>query len=72
MGPLTDILNRFKDKSAEELRSYLEGYNQAYTDMEIEKRKRQKETLEMLRKHQSFPRIQNKSSNEEFSKGEDI
>lgn len=49
MGSLTDILNRFKDKPAEELRSYLEGYNQAYVDMEIEKRRRQKETLETLR-----------------------
>jgi len=84
MGPLTDILDRFKDKPAEELRSYLEGYNQACTAMEIEKRKRQKETLEILRKHQSFPRISslrspshdsrglNTSSYEEFSKGEDI
>lgn len=70
MGPLTDILNRFKDKSAEELRSYLEGYNQAYVDMEIEKRKRQKETLETLRRYNS--RIQNTSSNEELSKGEDV
>lgn len=84
MGPLTDILNRFKDRPAEELKAYLEGYNQAYVDMEIGKRKRQKETLEILRKHQSFPRISaqpspphdsrglNTSSNEEFSKGEDI
>lgn len=84
MGPLTDILNRFKDRPAEELKAYLEGYDQACIDMWNEKRKRQKETLEMLRKHQSFPRISslrspshdsrglNKSSNEEFSKGEDI
>ena len=72
MGPLTDILYRFKDRTAEELKAYLEGYKQACVDMETEKRKRQKETLEILRKHQSFPRIQNKSSNEEFSKGEDI
>ena len=70
MGPLIDILNRFKDKPAEELRSYLEGYNQAYADMEIVKRKRQKETLETLKRYNS--RIQNISSNEEFSKGEDI
>lgn len=70
MGSLTDILNRFKDKPAEELRSYLEGYNQAYVDMEIEKRKRRQETLETLRRY-NF-RIQNTSSNEEFSKGEDI
>lgn len=70
MGSLTDILNRFKDKPAEELRSYLEGYNQAYVDMEIEKRRRRKETLETLRRYNS--RIQNNSSNEEFSKGEDI
>ena len=84
MTPLTDILDRFKDKPAEELRSYLEGYIQACVDMENEKRKRQKETLEALRKHQSFPRISsprspshdsrglNTSSNEEFLKGEDI
>lgn len=84
MGPMTDILNRFKDKPAEELRSYLEGYNQACIDMETEKRRRRKEILEILRKHQSFPRISslrspshdsrglNTSSNEEFSKGEDI
>ena len=84
MGPLTDILNRFKDRPAEELKAYLEGYDQACVDMQNEKIRRQKETLEMLRKHQSFPRISslrspshdsrdlNKSSNEEFSKGEDI
>lgn len=72
MGPLTDILERYKDRPAEELKAYLEGYNQACIDMWNEKRKRQKETLETLRKHQSFSRIQNKSSNEEFSKGEDI
>ena len=70
MGPLTDILDRFKDRPAEELRSYLEGYNQACTDMGIEKRKRQKETLEAFTRYNS--RIQNTSSNEEFSKGEDI
>ena len=57
MGPLTDILDRFKDRPAEELKAYLEGYNQACVDMENEKRKRREETLEMLRKHQAFPRI---------------
>lgn len=84
MGPLTDILNRFKDKPAEELKAYLEGYNKACVDMQNEKIRRQKETLKMLRKHQSFPHISslnspshdsrglNTSSNEEFSKGEDI
>ena len=64
MGPLTDILERFKDRPAEELKAYLEGYNQACIDMWNEKRRRQKETLERLRKYQSFPRIQNTSSNE--------
>lgn len=84
MGPLTDILYRFKDRPAEELKAYLEGYNRACIDMQNEKIRRQKETLEKLRKLQSFPRIssprspsndsriQNTSSNEEFSKGEDI
>ena len=67
MGPLTDILDRFKERPAEELRSYLEGYNQACVDMYIEKQKRQEETLESLRK---WTRIQNTSSNEPNSKGE--
>lgn len=62
MGTLTDILDRFKNRPAEELRSYLEGYNQACVDMEIEKRKRQKETLEKLRRYNS--RVSNTSSNE--------
>ena len=84
MGPLTDILYGFKDRTAEELKAYLEGYNQACIDMQNEKIRRQKETLEKLRKYQSFPRVGssrspshdsrglNTSSNEEFSKGEDI
>lgn len=84
MGPLTDILNRFKDRPAEALKAYLEGYNQACIDMQNEKAKRRKEILETLRNHQSFPIISsqhspsnnsrglNTSSNEEFSKGEDI
>jgi hypothetical protein len=53
MGPLTDILERFKDRPAEELKAYLEGYNQARIDMQNEKKRRQKETLERLRKYQS-------------------
>lgn len=56
MGPLTDILEKFKDRPAKELKAYLEGYNQACIDMQNEKKRRQKETLEMLRKYQSFPR----------------
>lgn len=64
MGPLTDILERFKVRPAEELKAYLEGYNQACIDMQNEKIRRRKEALEILRKHQSFPRIQNTSSNE--------
>lgn len=64
MGPLTDILERFKDRPAEELKAYLEGYNQACIDMQNEKKRRQKETLERLRKHQSFPRASSVPSQE--------
>lgn len=48
---LTDILYRFKDRTAEELKAYLEGYNQACIDMQNEKIRQQKETLEKLRKY---------------------
>ena len=79
---LTDILEMFRNRPAEELRGYLEGYSDACNEMVIEKEKNRKETIDKLRKHMSrtnsFPsksdnsRIQNNSSNEEFSKGEDI
>lgn len=67
---LSQLLDKFKDRPAEELKAYIEGYNDAYVNMLSEKRKRQKETLETLRRYNS--RGLNTSSNEEFSKGEDI
>lgn len=48
---IQDLLDKFKDRPAEELKAYLEGYNQAYLDTIIEKRKRQKETLDRLRRY---------------------
>lgn len=79
---LTDILEMFRNRPAEELRGYLEGYNDACNEIIIEKEKNRKEALDRLRKHKSrtnsFPspsnnsRGLNTSSNEEFSKGEDV
>ena len=69
---IQDLLDKFKDRPAEELKAYLEGYNQAYVDISIEKQKRQKETLDTLRRYNMISRIQNTSSNEPNSKGEDI
>lgn len=79
---LTDILEMFRNRPAEELRGYLEGYNDACNEIVIEREKNRKEALDKLRKYKSrtnsFPsrsddsRGLNTSSNEEFSKGEDI
>lgn len=69
MGFLTDILERFKDRPAEELKAYLEGYDQAFIDMQNEKIRRREATLKMLRKYQSFPRIGSQRSPSHDSRG---
>lgn len=79
---LTDILEMFRNRPAEELRGYLEGYNDACNEIIVEREKNRKDALDKLRKYKSREnsvpspshdsRGLNTSSNEEFSKGEDI
>lgn len=47
---IPELLEKYKDRSAEELRAFLEGYICAYSEQEERKRIRHKDVLDRLRK----------------------